>query len=479
MNYEPTPASVHSHPLPQWYVDAKFGIFIHWGLFSVPAYAPTREGDIQQLFQTRSQAEVFARQPYAEWYQNSLRIQGSPVQTYHARTYGAEYPYERFADEFNHQAQAWNPDEWADLFARCGAGYVVLVTKHHDGFTLWPSRHPNPRCPDFHARRDLVGELARAVRSRGLRFGVYYSSALDWTFTSKPIRSFGDLMTSGPVTHEYRRYVWDHWHELIERVQPDLLWSDIGYPSGVKLAELFAAYYNTLPEGVVNDRWTQTPNMLRNPPGRWVINRMVKAALKKGTMDQLQVPHSDFRTTEYTGMPEITSYKWEACRGIGNSFGYNRVETESDYLKPIDLLPNLADIVSKNGNLLLNVGPCADGSIHPAQVKALAGMGSWLRDNGMALFGTHPWQKYKDTVAPGVDVRYTCHNEALYAVLMTPAGEEPLLFPGLSLPTGACVDLLDSGERLAFQPETDGLRVTLPASAQQVPLKVIRFLPLK
>jgi alpha-L-fucosidase len=365
------------------------------------------------------------------------------------------------------------------LFARCGAGYVVLVTKHHDGFTLWPSRHPNPHRPGFHARRDLAGELAHAVRRRGLRFGVYYSSALDWSFTSTPIRSFGDLITSGPVTREYRQYVWDHWHELIERFQPDLLWSDIGYPPGVKLPELFAGYYNSLPEGVVNDRWTQIPGILRNPPGRWVISQIAQAAMKKGTMDQIQVPHCDYHTTEYSGITEITSYKWEACRGIGNSFGYNRAETEEDYLKPADLLPSLVDIVSKNGNLLLNVGPCADGSIHPAQAQALEGMGTWLRVNGGAIFGTRPWQRYKDTVAPGVDVRYTCRDEALYAVLMTPAGEEPLLFPGLSLPAGACVVLLDSGEGLAFQPEAGGLQVTLPTSAQLAPLKVIRFLPWK
>jgi len=264
---------------------------------------------------------------------------------------------------------------------------VVLVTKHHDGFTLWPSRHPNPRQPEFHARRDHVGELARAVRRRGLRFGVYYSSALDWSFTSAPIRSFGDLTTRGPDSPEYRRYVWEHWQELIERIQPDVLWSDIGYPPRENLAALFAAYYNAVPEGVVNDRWMQIPAFLRNSPGRWVINRMVQTALKKGGMNQTQVPHSDFRTTEYTGMAEITPYKWEACRGIGNSFGYNQAETEDDYLKPADLLPNLVDIASKNGNLLLNVGPRADGSIHPAQVRALEGIGAWLQGSWIYRIG--------------------------------------------------------------------------------------------
>ncbi len=477
MKYLATLESVRQHPLPDWYADAKFGIFIHWGPYSVPAYAPAREGDIQHLFQTRSQAYAFAHQPYAEWYQNSLRISGSPVQQHHQQTYGAQVPYEDFAAEFNRQTAAWEPEAWAELFERAGARYVVMVTKHHDGFTLWPSRRRNPRRTGYHAERDLVGELAAAVRRRGLRFGTYYSSPLDWTFTQSPIRSFGDLLSGGPAGAEYRLYVRQHWQELIERVRPDILWSDIGYPPHENLAELFAEYYNRVPEGVINDRWLQMGGLLRGPLGRWLINRVVEQSIKKGGVQQMLVPHCDFRTTEYAGMPEITETKWEACRGIGNSFGYNQAESDADYAPAGLLLAQLVDHVSKNGNLLLNIGPRADGRLHPAQTAALEGMGAWLRTCGAALYGTRPWLRFKDTLAPGLEVRYTCRDDTLNAVLMSATAETSLFFPNLNLPGAARVALLAGGQPLAWQTEAGGTRVTLPPQAAAQPFTVIQFTP--
>jgi alpha-L-fucosidase len=481
MSYLPTLASIRQHPLPDWYSDAKFGIFIHWGLYSVPAYAPAKQGDIQELFRTRSMAYVFAHQPYAEWYQNSLRIADSPVQEYHKQVYGAQYPYENFAAAFNRQAAQWDPDAWAELFERSGARYVVLVTKHHDGFTLWPSRYPNPHHSGYHAERDLVGELATAVRRRGLRFGTYYSSALDWSFSQRPICNLSDLLASGPVSHEYRRYVRNHWEELIERVQPEILWSDIGYPPREALPELFAGYYNRIPHGLVNDRWLQFPLFLRNPLARWLIEQIAVQSLKKGGMTQLEVPHCDYRTTEYTGMPEITPYKWEACRGIGSSFGYNQAESDADYMKAGDLVAQLIDLTSKNGNLLLNVGPRADGWIHPAQVAALEGMGAWLKTNGLAIYNTRPWIRFKDQVAPGVEVRYTCGGDNLYVSLTTPLPPEihTLTLPNLQVPPGARLTLLDSGQPLAYQIENSELWVNLPLAAYSAGLKVIQITPWK
>lgn len=481
MHYLPTLTSIRQHPLPDWYADAKFGIFIHWGLYSVPAYAPVQQGDIQELFRTRSMEYVFAHQPYAEWYQNSLRIAGSPVWEHHKQVYGEAYPYENFAAEFNRQAAQWDPDAWAELFARAGARYVVLVTKHHDGFTLWPSRHPNPRRPGYHAERDLVGELAAAVRRKGLRFGTYYSSALDWSFSQRPIRNLSDLLASGPTSAEYRRYVRNHWEELIDRVQTEILWSDIGYPPREALPELFAAYYNRIPHGLVNDRWSQFPLFLRNRLARWLIEQIAVQAIKKGGMGQMQVPHCDYRTTEYAGMPTITPYKWEACRGIGSSFGYNQAESDSDYMKAGDLLSQLIDLTSKNGNLLLNVGPRADGWIHPAQVAALEGMGVWLKANGAAIYATRPWLRFKDQVAPGIEVRYTCRGDSLYASLTAPLLPKigSITLPNLQVPPGARLSLLDSGQVLDYQAENGRLRVSLPMSAYSEGLKVIEIVPWK
>ena len=139
---------------------AKFGIFIHWGVFSIPAWAPTSG----TMF---DQQDPFRNTPYTEWYLNSLALDGSPVQAHHRDTYGDDYPYDAFAPQFKEAIRGWDPTIWADLFAAAGARYVVLVTKHHDGFLLWPSAHPNPFKEGWHSDRDLVGELGDAVRGSG------------------------------------------------------------------------------------------------------------------------------------------------------------------------------------------------------------------------------------------------------------------------------------------------------------------------
>ena len=161
-----------------------------------------------------------AESPYAEWYQNSLRIRAVPCKPIIAKTYGADFRYEQFAPLFNEQLPKWNPESWADLFAQAGARYVVLVTKHHDGFLMWNSRHTNPRNADWQAERDITGELNQAVTAKGMKMGLYYSSLLDWSFTKTPINSFADLLAGSDTSREYLTYVENHWRELIERYDP-------------------------------------------------------------------------------------------------------------------------------------------------------------------------------------------------------------------------------------------------------------------
>ena len=277
--YASTLASVKTHALPEWYDHAKFGIFIHWTLSSVPAFAAAGTFDIGQMLSGKTD---FTDSPYAEWYLNSLRIPGSQVHQHHLETYGPDFPYPQFAKIYNEQSRKWDPEAWTGLFERAGACYVVLVTKHHDGFLYWPSRHPNPRMPDYHTDRDMVGELSHSLSRHGMKMGCYYSSALDWTFTSRPIRTMGDLFTNGPSSREYRDYVEEHWIELIDRYDPWILWSDIGYPPHYNLASLFAYFYNRKPEGVVNDRWLQVPGFLFNPAGESLIDWMAKRSLQAG-----------------------------------------------------------------------------------------------------------------------------------------------------------------------------------------------------
>lgn len=474
MAYTATLESVRSHPLSEWYAGAKLGIFIHWGLFSVPAYAPTRQGDIQQLLKTQPQEFFFANQPYAEWYWNSLRIPGSPVQRYHQEKYGAQVQYTDFAGEFNRQSAQWDPAAWADLFRRAGARYVVLVTKHHDGFLLWPSRQPNPNLPRYCAARDIAGELAQAVRQQGLRMGYYYSSALDWTFTEKPIRDFADLLTSGPLSAGYARYVEAHWHELIDRYQAEILWSDIGYPPGSNLNALFADFYNHNPQGVVNDRWTQLPGWMRNRVGRWLLNALIRRSLVAGGSPQSMVPHCDYLTTEYSGFENIQAKKWEACRGIGNSFGFNQAETPDDYLTPERLVALLVDIVSKNGNLLLNIGPRADGSLSEPQRLALEGLGDWLAVHGEAIYDTHPWVRAADYPPEGGRVCYTARGETLYAHLLDPH-DTHLTLPGVALRSTGRASLLGSDQAIRWIQAGQGLVVNLPEQVLRAQVPVLRL----
>jgi alpha-L-fucosidase len=472
--YQPTFESVTQHPLPEWYRDAKFGIFIHWTISSVPAFAPTGHGNISQLFAQKSQSEAYKYQPYSEWYQNSLRIPGSPVAEYHTKIYGRDYPYENFAQTFNEQSQAWDPQEWADLFRQAGARYTVLVTKHHDGFLLWDSKHPNPRMPAYRTTRDVTGELTRAVSAARLKMGFYYSSALDWTFSPGAIHDFADLLSSGPEDHAYRQYVEAHWKELIDRYDPWLLWSDIAYPADGNLPELFAYFYNHNPQGVVNDRWFQLPSKYRNPLGRLVLKHFAARIMQSGGTTLPKVPHCDYRTAEYQDLETRMPYQWESVRGIGNSFAYNQFETEEDYLKAPALIRMLADIVSKNGNLLLNVGPRANGSIPEPQREAILGIGRWLTVNGESIYSTRPWQRALDKTPEGGEIRYTQCGKSLYLILVhLPAGGM-LTLPNLPIRSGSPATLLSNGQPLQWT-STDGeIRLILPDGLVEDAIPVVR-----
>ena len=204
--YEPSRESVRRHQAPEWYHDAKFGIFIHWGPFSIPAYAPLGHGDIQELLVNEGYRSFFRNIPYSEWYINSIRIKGSPAYDHHRRTYGRDASYFDFASQFKRDSADWQPEPWADLFQAAGARYVVLVTKHMDGFLMWPSTTPNYARPGYQMDRDIVGELTDAVKARGMRMGVYYSSALDQSFTTSAMAdSPGCSAKAGRSTSGTRR----------------------------------------------------------------------------------------------------------------------------------------------------------------------------------------------------------------------------------------------------------------------------------
>ena len=276
LKYEPTLDSLDRHPLPEWYANAKIGIFICWGPYSVPGWAP-----LSHPGHDFSSDDYIRNNPYAEWYYNVMRIEGSATQNYHREHYGADFDYYNFVPIFNRESKKWKPDEWATIFRDAGARYVVLTSKFHDGFALWPSSLRNPTLPADrqHATRDLVGEFSAAARKRGLRLGLYYSGGYDWTFVPGPIRAASDYEKVKPESEEYGKYAKAQVHELVERYHPSILWNDIDWPKTGKPLEVEADYYNAVPDGVVDDRFG--------------------------------VAHSDFISPEYRKMDQITDKKWE------------------------------------------------------------------------------------------------------------------------------------------------------------------------
>ena len=292
----------------------------------------------------------------------------------------------------------------------------MLVTKHHDGFCLWPSDvpHPDPRYQGWNTGRDVVGELAAAVRAAGMRFGVYYSGGLDWTFDDSPRPRPGRRPRPACPEAPIPAYAAAQVRELIARYQPDVLWNDISWPQPQsQLFELLAHYYDAVPEGVINDRWLARSwviPLLRLGPVNWLAESLVKRQLRKtgGMIAPPAPPVYDYRTPEYATFSEIQERKWECVRGMDKSFGYNQASLPEDFISKQDLLHSFVDIVSKNGNLLLNVGPRGvDAQIPEPQLERLRWLGAFLERHGDAIYGSRPWVQAEGVSAEGRPVRYT------------------------------------------------------------------------
>ncbi|MGC0238394.1 alpha-L-fucosidase [Arthrobacter sp. SD76] len=350
-----------SRPTPEWFQNSPFGIFIHWGAYSVPAWAEP----IGALGTIDDDRKWFTHNPYAEWYYNTIRIDGSPAQQYHKETYGGG-DYDDFLDQW--KAEQFDPADWVELFKFAGADYVVPTTKHHDGIALWDApgtgeRNTVRRGP----RKDLIGEIASAVEAKGLKLGLYYSGGLDWHVRPFPphITSESVHDTARPKDAGYAEYAYNHVVDLVDKYRPHVLWNDIEWPDAGKhfgghgLGTLFQHFYSTNPEGVVNDRWGAT--------------------------------HKDYATSEYEHSSQSESEsQWENCRGIGFSFGYNQVEGPEQSLTGKQLARHLTDVVSRGGHFLLNVGPRADGTIPEIQRQALTDLGRWMANAKQYLVGGRP-----------------------------------------------------------------------------------------
>ena len=424
--YEANWASLDVRPTPQWWVDAKFGIFVHWGPYSVPAFAPTDAKDFWLC--------------YAEWYQGQCQRTNAAFCAHHKNRYGNR-PYANFAAEFT--AENFRPDRWAALFKKAGARYAVLTAKHHDGYALWPS----PETPYYNSvalgsGRDLVGEFATAMRAVGLKCGFYYS-LMEYANPLFPA-TVGGKPVYGPealAAKEWSARVnVPQLKELAEKYRADVIWPDggWGWPSAEFRSEEFLSWlYNesSVRESVVvNDRWGKE---CRGRHGGHFTS-------EHGTVcDDLKTKGTEIL------------HPWEECRGIGKSFGYNRYETAADYLTSDKCIELLVDVVSRGGNLLLNVGPTADGLIPPIMEDRLLALGAWLDVYGESIYGTERWTE-ADAASKFSDVYFTRKGKCLYAICLRPvSGSLRIAHVG----SVASVSRLGEDSHVSWQMEGDVLVV--------------------
>lgn len=432
--YEPTTESLRRHKAPAWFEDAKFGIFIHWGPYAVPAF---HEWYVEFISPKANFGFLLGGPPY-------LADRGSlPEETflactrreaveYHRKRWGKDFAYDDFIPMF--RAERFDPEAWADLFREAGARYVVFTAKHGDEFAMWPSRHTRRNAAEMGPRRDLAGELLGAVRRRGLKMGFYHNTTYTFWDPRYPGRDWVQYMNASIK-------------ELVDRYQPDILWGDVlegpvrdrnGKPLTADYwgsKEVLAYFYNRSPDPAqvcANDRWG---------------------------LDTDGKSLGDFRTPERRNLDRISLEKWELCDSLDPfSWGYREQTPPGMYLSANQVVDYLVDVVSKNGNLLLNIGPRADGTIPDVMVQCLRRVGQWLQINGEAIYGARPWHTFRDG-----DVRFTQKERSLYAIALE-WPEEELYLSSLAGYRISAVELLGSPEPVIWKQDSGGLRIQPPRS---------------
>ncbi len=437
--YQPSWESLDKRPVPQWFTDAKFGIFIHWGVYAVPGWS--------------------SKGQYAEWYQQGLQTNDTARQLFHKAKFGNRTYYD-LANDF--KAELFNPDEWAKLFEQSGAKYIVLTSKHHDGFTLWPSKEADRdwgfkwNAVDVGPKRDLINDLFKAVRKTSVHAGMYYS-LYEW---------FNPLWKTNKSKFAME-HTWPQMKDLINSYQPDVFWTDGDWDvsdSVWKSKEFLTWLYNESPvkdKVIVNDRWGAG----------------------------LRFKHGGIFTPEYQPDLDFEDHAWEESRGMGYSYGYNRQEDAWDYNSTQSLVLQLIDKVSRGGNFLLDIGPDEHGKIPPIMQERLLQMGDWLKINGEAIYNTTRWKlhsqwsegnrNYTDRSGdmllkitidpePGYAVKevfYTYNPAAnnLYAILPKYPDDNKIMLKGVTPAPGTSISLLATKQPLQWKQAGDDIEVSLPA----------------
>jgi len=470
--FEATSESLSNYQVPRWYEDAKFGIYFHWAPFSVAAYKT---------------------EWYPRWMYNppDRRGRGKDFMEHHLKTWGPldKFGYKDFIPLF--KAEKWNPDRWARLFKEAGAKYVASAAVHHDGFAMWDSKHIPYNSRAMGPKRDVVGEFIAAARKVGLKAGLSTHYGRHWAYyTFRPQYDNWDPKYEGLYGH--RREDTDpprpqdeqHWEnvltELIDNYQPDYIFVDGGIGDGERKFNkpyFRQAFYNVLAH-------------YYNSARRW--DRGVVLTYKREFLKTDQAVE-DF---ERSGMDHIRlSSKWQTDDKISVS-GWCYVENTEFW--PVDyLIGALMDIVSKNGNLLLNVGPKPDGTLRKVEVKTLKQIGKWLKVNGEAVYGSRPWRQFgegtmvkigddgksgKSKMGPDA-VRFTVRDGVLYAacfgwpdsrrfVIKSLGSNHPVSKDGIK-----SITMLGSGETLRWKQTAGGLEVTFPKEKPCDYAYVLRLVP--
>jgi alpha-L-fucosidase len=430
-----------SYQIPEWFRDAKFGIFMHWGVYSVPAY----------------QHEWYPRNMYGEWH------------NWHVASYGADFGYKDFLPSFT--ADKFNPADWVALFRKAGAKYIVPTAEHHDGFTLYDSSFTRWKAPNFGPKRDLIGDLAKEVRQAGIKFGLSDHFAENQTFipkganldTSNP--QFADLYNWGGGNDKH----WQDWFnrvtDVVDKYSPDLMYFDVGAGNNRAMQKFLTYYYNKADQ---TKSGPMSEGVLVNSKQNFRDNTIV--------LDM-----------ERARLPSIRALAWQTDTKV--SLDENWCYIENDKLKKaVDVLDVFVDIVSKNGNLLLNIGPTRRGEIPDEYRELLLSVGKWLDNNGESIYATRPWVTFGEgpTQAPRgrgseymvfgeKDFRFVTSKDSqtLYITGMKwPSGGGPTLVTklgtgALDLKTLKKTSLLGHGSVTSEQSK-DGLRFELPAKNPNV-----------
>lgn len=412
--YTPDWPSLDARPLPAWYDEAKVGIFIHWGVFSVPGF----------------DSEWFW------WHWQGMQHPEPKCVKFMSENYPPGFSYPQFAPQFH--AQFFDPKEWAEIFQASGAKYVVLTAKHHEGFTNWGSPNSwNWNSVDTGPHRDLVGELGEAVRNRSLHYGLY-NSLYEW---------FNPLYVTdkenGFKTQEFvKRKLLPELYNMVVRYRPELIWSDGDWEAPDTYwhsTEFLAWLYNESPVKdviVTNDRWGAG----------------------------CSCKHGGYYNCEDKYTPgHLPDHKWEKCTSVDTqSWGYRRNMKLHELMDLPAIIKDLVTTVALGGNYLLNVGPTPDGTIPAVFEERLRGLGAWLRINGEAIYASKPWRiQTENSTTP---VWYTSKGSSVYAILTTdpPKPSLELLEPKTS--GGTKVTLLGFSLPLPWSPlhPTGGLAILLP-----------------